>query len=130
MLGCGNPDKVGYIEYRCSQCGEGIHRVAMSCKSSLCLRCAKVCVDNWVSQVSKMLYEGVTYRHIVLTMPAMLRTAFYQQSQALLGPFMCCARRCLDDVFSRVCGEYAGGMPTIGCPGCNGESLAYVEQEP
>jgi hypothetical protein len=27
-------------------------------------------------------------------------------------------------------GEYRGGMPTIGCPGCNGETMAYVEQEP
>ena len=71
MLGCGNPDKMGYTEYRCLQCGEGTHRVAMSCKSSLCLRCAKVYVDNWVSQVSHMLHEGVIYRHIVLTVPAM-----------------------------------------------------------
>ena len=47
MLGCGNPDKTGYIEYRCLHCGEGTHRVSMSCKSSLCLRCAKVYVDNW-----------------------------------------------------------------------------------
>ena len=45
MLGCGDPEKMGYIEYRCLQCGEGIHRVAMSCKSSLCLRCAKVYVE-------------------------------------------------------------------------------------
>src|SRR6266446_8789980 len=51
MLACGNPDKMGYVEYRCLQCGQGTHRVAMSCKSSLCLRCAKVYVDNWVSQV-------------------------------------------------------------------------------
>ncbi len=27
-------------------------------------------------------------------------------------------------------GEYRGGMPTIGCPGCNGETMEYVEQEP
>jgi len=47
MLRCGDPDQMGYIEYRCLQCGEGTHRVAMSCKSSLCLRCAKVSVDNW-----------------------------------------------------------------------------------
>src|SRR2546428_9471605 len=47
MLACGNPDKMGYVEYRCLQCGQGTHRVAMSCKSSLCLRCAKVYVDNW-----------------------------------------------------------------------------------
>ena len=90
MLGCGDPDKMGYIEYRCLQCGEGTHRVAMSCKSSLCLRCAKVYVDNWVSQVSQMLHEGVIYRHIVLTVPAMLRKTFYQQAQAVLSPFMRC----------------------------------------
>jgi hypothetical protein len=71
MLGCGNPDKMGSIEYRCLQCGEGKHRVSMSCKSSLCLRCAKVYVDNWVSQVSQMRHAGVIYRHLVLTMPAM-----------------------------------------------------------
>ena len=27
-------------------------------------------------------------------------------------------------------GEYHGGMPTIGCPGCNGETMGYVNQEP
>jgi hypothetical protein len=53
MLGCGNPEKIGYREYRCLHCRQGTHRVAMSCKSSLCLRCAKVYVDNWVSQVSR-----------------------------------------------------------------------------
>ena len=47
MLRCGNPDQMGYIEYRCLHCGQGKHLVSMSCKSSLCLRCAKVYVDNW-----------------------------------------------------------------------------------
>ena len=47
MLGCGNPDKMGDLAYRCPHCGQGEHRVAMSGKSSLCLRCAKVYVDNW-----------------------------------------------------------------------------------
>ena len=51
MLNCGNPDKMGYIDYRCHYCGEGAHRVTMTCKSSFCLRCAKVYVDDWVSQV-------------------------------------------------------------------------------
>ncbi len=27
------------------------------------------------------------------------------------------------------CGEYQGGMPTIGCPGWNGETREDVEQE-
>jgi Transposase zinc-binding domain len=66
MLACGNPEKIGYTEYRCLHCGQGKHLVAMSCKSSLCLRCAKVSVDNWVSQVSRVLHEGVIYRHIIL----------------------------------------------------------------
>jgi len=109
MLGCGNPDKMGYIEYRCLHCGEGKHRVAMRCKTSLCLRCAKVYVDNWVSQVSKMLHEGVIYRHIVLTMPAMLRNTFYQQAKDVLSPFIRCGVRCLDDVWSRLSGKSLKG---------------------
>jgi hypothetical protein len=123
MLRCGDPEKIGYIEYRCLQCGEGKHRVAMSCKSSLCLRCAKVYVDNWVSQVSQMLHAGVIYRHIVLTMPAMLRPTFYQQSKALLSPFMRCGVRCLDDVFSRVSGKdlKGGYIVVIQTHGRNGQ---------
>ena len=109
MLGCGDPDQMGYIAYRCLQCGEGTHRVAMSCKSSLCLRCAKVYVDHWVSQVSQMLHEGVIYRHIVLTVPEILRKTFYQQAQAVLSPFMRCGVRCLDDVYSRVSGRTLKG---------------------
>ena len=58
MLACGNLALMGYVEYRCLHCGQGTHRVAMSCKSSLCLRCAKVYVDNWVRQVSQVLHEG------------------------------------------------------------------------
>ena len=27
-------------------------------------------------------------------------------------------------------GAYRGGMPTIGCPGCHGETTEYVDQEP
>ena len=49
MLDCGNPDKMGDIEYHCEPCGQGKHLVSMSCNSSLCWRCAKVYVDNWVS---------------------------------------------------------------------------------
>jgi len=122
MLGCGDPDKMGYIEYRCLHCGEGTHRVAMSCKSSLCLRCAKVYVDHWVSQVSKLLHEGVIYRHIVLTVPALLRQTFYQQPKTVLSPFMRCGVRCLDDVFSRVSGRplQGGSIVVIQTHGRNG----------
>jgi len=109
MLACGDPDKMGYIEYRCLQCGEGTHRVSMSCKSSLCLRCAKVYVDTWVSQVSKVLHEGVIYRHIILTVPAMFRTTFYHNAAVLLSALMRCGVQCMDDFFSEVRGKALRG---------------------
>ena len=100
-----------YVEYRCLQCGQGKHRVAMSCKSSLCLRCAKVTVDNWVSQVSTMLHEGVIYRHIILTVPAMFRTTFYHHAAVVLSASMRCGVPCLDDFSSEVRGKTSGGAP-------------------
>jgi Putative transposase/Transposase zinc-binding domain len=114
MLACGNPNKMGYIDYRCLQCGQGMHRVAMSCKSSLCLRCAKVYVDNWVSQVSTMLHEGVIYRHIILTVPAMFRTTFYHNAAVGLSALRRCGAQCLDDFYSTVRGKtLKGGYITV-----------------
>ena len=114
MLACGNPEQMGYVEYRCQHCGQGKHRVAMSCKASLCLRCAKVYVDNWVSQVSKRLHEGVIYRHIILTVPAMFRTTFYQNAAVVLSAFMRCGAQCLDDFYSDVRGKtLRGGYITV-----------------
>jgi hypothetical protein len=89
-LAWGNPAKMGDVAYRCQQCGQGPHRGARSCQSSLCLRCATVPVDNWGSQVSTMLHQGVRYRHLILTVPAMCRPAFSQNASLLLSAL----RRC------------------------------------
>ena len=105
MLDGGNPAQMGDVEYRCLHCGQGKHLVAMSCKSSLCLRCAKVYVDNWVSQVSRVLHEGVISRHIILTVPAMFRPTFYQHAAVVLSAFMRCGVQCLDDFYSAVKGK-------------------------
>ena len=114
MLACGNPTKIGYREYRCPHCGQGKHVVAMSCKSSLCLRCAQVAVDNWVSQVSRVLHEGVIYRHIILTVPAMFRTTFYQNAAVVLSALIRCGAQCLDDFYSTVKGKaLKGGYLTV-----------------
>src|SRR5712692_1285490 len=56
-----------------------------------------------------MWHEGVISRHIVRTVPAMLRTTLYQNAQALLSPFMRCGVRCLDEVLSRVSGTSLKG---------------------
>ena len=109
MLEGGNPEKIGSIEYRCHQCGQGKHLVSMSCKSSLCLRCAKVYVDNWVSQVSQVLHAGVIYRHIILTVPAMFRTTFYQNAAVLLRALMRCGVQCMDDFYSDIRGKALRG---------------------
>src|SRR5918994_4198373 len=123
MLACGNPEKMGYVEYRCQHCGQGKHLVAMSWKSSLCLRCAKVYVDDWVSQVSTMLHEGVIYRHIILTVPAMFRTTFYHHAAVLLSGLMRYGVRCLDDFLSTVRGKTlrGGSIVVLHTHGRNGQ---------
>jgi hypothetical protein len=116
MLACGNPEKMGYLAYRCLHCGQGKHLVAMSCQSSLCLRCAKVAVDTWVSQVSKVLHEGVIYRHLILTVPALFRTTFYHHAAVLLSALMRCGVQCLDDFSSEARGKALQGWLHHGAP--------------
>ena len=102
--------------------------MAMSCKSSKCLRCGKVYVDEWVSQVSKKLHEGVIYRHIVLTIPEKLRKTFYKHEEELLGRLMSCGVKCLDDFFSRVSRkEIRGGyIVVLQTHGRNGQYNPHV----
>jgi len=103
MLGCGEEFN-GYSEYGCMHCGRDTRRVPFSCKSCFCLSCAKQYVDDFVSQVSKMLHSGVIYRHIVLTLPDQLRDVFYKEryNGDLLSAFMRCGYECLEDVVSVV----------------------------
>src|SRR5919202_741702 len=128
MLACGDPEQMGYVEYRCLRCGQGTHRVAMSCKSALCLRCAKVHVDNWVSQVSQALHAGVIYRHIILTVPAMFRTPFYQHAAVVLSAFMRCGAQCLDDFYSTVRGKAVrrGYITVLHTHGRNGQNHPHL----
>jgi hypothetical protein len=83
MLGCDTPE-AGYTTYLCPHCLEE-KRVAFSCKSSFCLSCCKVYVDEWVSHIDRTLYEGVSYRHVVLTMPEALHIEFYRDRPLLAG---------------------------------------------
>src|SRR5438128_9454780 len=81
----------------------------MSGKSTLCLRCAKVSVENWVSQVSTVLHPGVIYRHIILPVPDMFRTTFYHNAAVILSAFMRCGAQCLDDFYSTIKGKTLRG---------------------
>jgi len=96
-LACGNPEKMGYLEDRGLHGGQGQPLVAMRGKASLCLRCAKVSVANWVRQVSQVLHEGVIDRHLILTLPAMCRTTFSRHAEVWLSTLRRCGAQCLDD---------------------------------
>ena len=97
MLNCGNPDKMGYVQYRCLNCGE-TRRIAFTCKSCFCLTCAKPYTDNWIEFISHRLFPGLTYRHFVFTMPDFLCTWFYRHPE-LLSDLMRTGYVCLKDVF-------------------------------
>src|SRR5262245_41233684 len=97
MLGCGTVE-AGYTTYLCPHC-LAEKRVAFSCKSSFCLSCCKVYVDEWVAHIGRTLYEGVSYRHVVLTMPDALHIEFYRD-RPLLADLMQCGVAMLSDALS------------------------------
>jgi hypothetical protein len=73
--------------------------------------------------VSKVLHEGVIYRHIILTVPAMFRTPFYQNAEVLLSELMRCGAQCLDDFYSEIRGKALKGgyISVIHTHGRNGQ---------
>ena len=103
MLNCGNPEKMGFVQYRCCLCGQ-TRRIAFTCKSCFCLSCAKVYTDRWADFIGRRLLPGVTYRHVVLTMPEFLRVWFYRNPERL-GPFMRAGHACLKDIVNTCCGS-------------------------
>jgi hypothetical protein len=78
--------------------------------------------------LSKVLHEGVIYRHIILTVPAMFRTPFYQNAEVLLSALMRCGAQCLDDFYSEVRGKVLKGgyITVIHTHGRNGQYHPHV----
>ena len=102
MLDCGDPDKMGFVQYRCCNCGE-TRRIAFTCKSCFCLSCGKVYTDRWADFIGRRLLPGVTYRHVVLTMPDFLHVWFYR-NPTLLSHFMRAGNACLEDILKTCTG--------------------------
>lgn len=101
MLNCGELF-FGYSLYVCGYCGMTEKKVAFSCKSSFCLSCGKVYTDNWSSHLSEILHPGLSYRHVVLTMPEDLHLYFYRSPGLLLSELMELSVICLDDLLKTV----------------------------
>jgi hypothetical protein len=110
---CGNPEQMGDGAYRCRQWGQGTHRVAMRWKASLGWRCAKVDVDNGVSQGRTRLHEGVRSRHLILTGPAMFRTTFSPHAAVVWRALRRGGVQCLDACESAVRGKALRGGASV-----------------
>jgi hypothetical protein len=103
MLNCGDPDKMGFVQYRCCSCGQ-IRRIAFTCKSCFCLSCAKVYTDRWADFIARRLLPQITYRHVVLTMPEFLRLWFFRNPE-LLSSLMRAGHACLKDILDTCSGS-------------------------
>ena len=103
MLDCGDPEKMGYVQYRCLYCGE-TRRSAFTCKSSFCLSCAQPRMSQWADFIGRRLFPGVTYRHFILTTPDFLRHWFYLCPD-LLSQLMRRGYDCLQDIFRTTTGR-------------------------
>jgi len=82
MLDCGDPDKMGFVQYRGCSCGES-RRIAFTCKSCFCLSCAKVYADHGAQFLGRRLLPHVPYRHEVFPVPDFLRGSFYRSPELL-----------------------------------------------
>ena len=96
MLDCGDPERRGFVQYRCRHCGQ-TRRIAFTCKSCFCLSCARVYTEQWSDFIARRLFPGVTYRHVVLTVPDFLHPYFYRDP-TLLGTFRQAENACLKDI--------------------------------
>ncbi|HDZ11498.1 MAG TPA: hypothetical protein ENH53_04720 [Bacteroidetes bacterium] len=85
MLSCGDV-REGYNEYLCEDCHRTT-KVGFTCKSRLCLRCFKGAVDNFLNKAKEILFEGVTHRQLVLTIPVIIRPLL-QYNPELLKVFV------------------------------------------
>ena len=103
MLDCGDPEMMGYAQYRCLYCGEK-RRIAFTCKSCFCLSCAQPRMSQWSDFIGRRLFPGVTYRHFILTTPDFVRDWFYQCPD-LLSEFMRRGYACLLDIFRTTTGK-------------------------
>ena len=55
MLDCAEKES-GYAKYYCMHCGEE-RIVPFSCKSSFCLSCARIKLEQWISKVEEIRWK-------------------------------------------------------------------------
>ncbi|MFT5756836.1 MAG: hypothetical protein ACI9LM_001561 [Alteromonadaceae bacterium] len=98
MLHCGS-ETTGFAVFQCLSCGEGQHKVHFSCKGKDCPQCGKRYARESMTKIAARLLPGVSYRQVVLTLPAQLRIKFYNHpdQSRLYSQFMMLAQQCLEE---------------------------------
>ena len=122
MLNCGDPEKMGYVQYRCCSCGK-TREIAFTCKSCFCLSCAKVYADRWADFIGRRLIPMINYRHQVFTVPDFLRIYFYN-NRHLLHKLIKAGNNCLIDIL-QTCTKINLKIGTIIVLQTNGRSGHY-----
>ena len=102
MLDCAEKES-GYAKYYCMHCGEE-RIVPFSCKSSFCLSCARIKLEQWLSKVEEILFDEVDYRHVILTVPESLRVYFYKNPMKL-DKLIKCGIEMLKELMREIHGE-------------------------
>ena len=96
----------GFLRVRCRGCGYEM-QVPWSCKrATICPGCGQRRSLEFGQYVDEAVLEAVPYRHVVVTMPKLLRPAFLRD-RSLLGDLVTCVWRTLCQGLSTALGQAA-----------------------
>ena len=99
MLICGTEEE-GFVEYGCSCCGKGKHKINMSCKGKFCPQCGKRYARGSMEKRANQMLSGISYRQVVLTLPSEYREHFknHDDQSKFYAAFMKAAHLCIREV--------------------------------
>lgn len=113
MLICGT-EEGGFVEYGCSCCGKGKHKINMSCKGKCCPQCGKRYARDSMEKIANQMLSGISYRQVVLTLPSEYREYFknHDDQSKLYAAFMQAAHLCIREV---ICKHFKSWNYDISC---------------
>ena len=106
VINCREPEGLGFATFACPDHPEQICHVPRSCKSRFCSVCAKVQIDNWVSDINR-LFPNCSYFHVTFTVPSQFRELLFEKRALLNAVFSACTETLLS-----FCAEQ-GFLPAI-----------------
>ena len=102
--------KIGYYTYVCSDCGFVIEQPC-SCRNRHCPSCQSLNREKWIDARKSEIFDNSQYFHIVLNVPAQLRTIFIMNQQLLYSLLFQCSSDAIVELSRSEMGM--GGTPCI-----------------